>query len=302
MNNAIPFQKHDDFEYGKIQEVSPLIRRIVARNPSIFTFRGTGTYIIGRGDVAVIDPGPNLKDHISAIAESLAGETISHIVITHTHSDHSSAALPLQAICGAPIYGCRLQTNSDTEWVDNIEEDLDQSFHPTYGVKDGDMISGNGWSLQCVHTPGHMSNHFCYRFLEEQALFSGDHVMGWSTSVIIPPDGSMSSYILSLNKLLGKNDQVYYPTHGPAIRSPKLLVEAYIEHRRQREAKIVQCLQDGVTTVDRMVPIVYQDTEPALHAAAGRSLLATIIKLWEEKKVMCDGQPSLAGQYHYIGT
>ncbi len=301
MAAKIPFRYHDEFEYGKIQQVSPLVRRIVANNPSKFTFRGTGTYIVGSGQVAVIDPGPLLDRHISAIANQLAGETISHILVTHTHSDHSPAALPLQKICGAPIYGCRLpvQSFSDLPSVP-IEEDIDMNFRSTVEILNGDVIKGSHWTLKCVHTPGHMSNHFCFRLLEENALFSGDHVMGWSTTVIVPPEGSMTDYMNSLDLLLEADDEIYYPTHGPPIRDPNPFVQAYKAHRIEREKQIVDCLKAGMTTVSEIVSIVYRDTDRSLHAAAARSLFATLIKLWEENRVRCDTEPKLNSNYRLI--
>ncbi len=294
----IPFRYDDDFEYGKIHQISPLVRRIVANNPSRFTFRGTGTYVVGWGQVAVIDPGPLLDSHISAIANQLEGETISHILVTHTHSDHSPAARPLQRMCGAPIYGCRLpvQHHSDGPSAP-VEEDIDANFRSTVEISDGDVLKGKNWTLKCVHTPGHMSNHFCFRLLEEKALFSGDHVMGWSTTVIVPPEGSMSDYMNSLDLLLEADDEVFYPTHGPSIRDPNPFVQAYKAHRIEREEQIVDCLKAGMTTVGEIVPIVYRNTDRALHAAAARSLFATLIKLWEEKKVLCDTEPKLNSSY-----
>ncbi len=302
MKVQIPFQRHDEFEYGKIQDVSPLIRRVVANNPSKFTFHGTGTYIVGRGHVAVIDPGPRLDSHISAIVDSLAAETITHILVTHTHSDHSPAARPLQSVCGAPIYGFRNPASqTGAQAGDRVEEDVDRSFTPDVAVTDGDVIQGRGWRIECVHTPGHMSNHVCYRLLDEKALFSGDHVMGWSTSVIIPPDGSMSHYVESLRMLLASDDQIYYPTHGPPIPEPGDFVRSLIAHRQEREDQIVACLHGGATSVREMVPIVYRDTDVSLHAAAARSLLATVIKLWEQGTVECEGVPGLDSGFRLKG-
>ena len=301
MKVHIPFQFDDDFEYGKIHDVSPLIRRIVAPNPSKFTFRGTGTYIVGRGNVAVIDPGPIIESHIAAILNALSEETITHILITHTHSDHSPAAKPLQAACGARIYGCEISRNrSDSEESEPVEESVDSKFSPTVTLKHGQLIKGDGWTMECVHTPGHLSNHFCYRLLEEQALFSGDHVMGWSTSVIIPPDGSMSDYINSLKLLLQGDDKVYYPTHGPPITDPIPFVESFLHHRKQREQEIIECFYQGIDKISGMVAVVYRDIDPALHPAASRSMLATMIKLWEEGRVKCDGKPALNTHYEFV--
>lgn len=294
----IPFRYDDEFEYGKIQQISPLVRRIVANNPSRFTFRGTGTYVVGSGQVAVIDPGPLLDSHISAIADQLRGETISHILVTHTHSDHSPAALPLQRMCGAPIYGCRLPVQNHSDDLSApIEEDIDVNFRSTVEITDGDVLKGNRWTLKCVHTPGHMSNHFCFRLLEEKALFSGDHVMGWSTTVIVPPEGSMSDYMNSLDLLLQADDEIFYPTHGPPIRDPNPFVRAYRAHRIEREEQILDCLKAGMKTVSEIVSTVYRDTDRSLHAAAARSSLAALIKLWEEKKVHCDTEPKLNANY-----
>ena len=296
MKTQIPFQFEDDVVYGVIEEVSPLIRRIMAPNPSLFTYRGTGTYIVGRGNVAVIDPGPNLGEHLRAITEGLHDETISHIVITHTHSDHSAAAKPLQDLCGAPIYGRTLSKHRDDDG--QFEEEFDREFNASFEVSDGDVISGQGWTLQCVHTPGHMSNHFCYRLLEQKALFCGDHVMGWSTSVIIPPDGNMKQYLDSLAKLLTADDDIYYPTHGPPIRSPRSYVKACILHREAREDEVVESLQRGHSTMRELVADVYRESNPSLHPAAARSLLATLIKLWEEGRIACEGEPHLDSRFH----
>ena len=285
-----------------MHDVSPLIRRVVARNPSKFTYYGTGTYIVGRGQVAVIDPGPNQQSHVSAILQGLGDETISHIVVTHTHSDHSPASVPLKSLSGADIYGFQTEyRRNELPETEPVEEDVDQSFTPDVPVTHGDLLHGEGWTLECVHTPGHMSNHICYRLLEERALFTGDHVMGWSTSVIIPPDGSMSDYMGSLQMLLEADDRTYYPTHGPSIDDPKPFVRAYIRHREQREAEVIECFRRGFVKINDMVPVVYEDVDPALHNAAARSMFATVIKLWEEGKVECEGEPQLFGKYRFSG-
>ncbi len=298
----LPFNLEDRFEYGEVHGMSPLIRRVVARNPSRFTFRGTGTYVIGRGEVAVIDPGPNMPDHVQSIVVGLAGETITHILVTHHHSDHSPASRPLQRICGAAIYGRPAPgATGDSASGDAVEEGYDTCFAPDVCVSHGDVIEGRGWTVECVHTPGHTSNHVCYRLREEKALFSGDHVMGWSTSVIIPPDGSMSDYLRSLALLLDADDRIYYPTHGAPVREPHTLVRGYIEHRRERERQVVECFQSGMTTVRQMVPVVYRLTDPALHGAAARSLLATVAMLAESGVVECDGEPGLDSGLRYLG-
>jgi glyoxylase-like metal-dependent hydrolase (beta-lactamase superfamily II) len=213
---VIPFVRDIKFEYGKVDQVSPLIRRVVANNPGPFTFTGTGVYIVGAGDhVAVIDPGPDLPEHIDALKRALEGRTVSHILITHTHKDHSPAAQPLKEWSGAPTYsfGPHVETN-------DVEEGGDRLFMPDIRVTDGQSIAGADFSISCVFTPGHTSNHMCYALEQEKALFSGDHVMGWSTSVIAPPDGNMADYTRSLEKLIARKDRILYPTHGAPIEDP----------------------------------------------------------------------------------
>ncbi|MFZ2004998.1 MAG: MBL fold metallo-hydrolase, partial [Stellaceae bacterium] len=232
----IPFRRDFAFEYGKLEPVAPGIRRIVANNPGPFTFRGTGTYVVGEGEVAVIDPGPDLAEHVEALLTGLAGERITHILITHTHRDHSPAAAAVKAATRAPTYG--FGPHGGTRGIPGIEEGGDWDFAPDVVVKDGDEIAGSGWRFEAVHTPGHTSNHLCFALPDRGVLFSGDHVMGWSTSVIAPPDGDMAAYMASLGKLLERSDAVYWPTHGPAITEPKEHVRAFIAHRREREAGV----------------------------------------------------------------
>ncbi len=299
---SLSFNLQDEFEYGVIQDVSPLIRRIVAKNPSRFTHYGTGTYIVGRGEVAVIDPGPDLPEHIESIVSNLSGETITQILLTHHHSDHSPASRQVQAASGARIYGRSVSSAKSSACSRERESDaIDQGFSPDIEVSDGDVVEGRGWTIECVHTPGHTSNHICYRLREEKALFSGDHVMGWSTSVIIPPDGSMADYLCSLTRLLDADDGIYYPTHGASVENPKELVRKLIGHRREREEQIRACFRSGLTAVWQMVPVVYRSLDPALHSAAARSLLATIIMMVENEVVRCDGDPKLDSEYRFVG-
>ena len=230
------------FEYGVVDQLSPRIRRVIANNPSAFTFTGTGTYIIGTGNVAVIDPGPLLDDHVDSILNALEPqERVSHILVTHTHLDHSPACTPLQARTKAPIYGCP-PPKPETFDGPRLEEDADDAFKPDHIVADGDIISGQDWTLEAVATPGHMANHVCYALREEKTLFTGDHVMGWSTSIIAPPDGNMQDYMDSLARLLTRDDEVYWPTHGPCIPNPKEFVEGYIQHRQTVNTKCWRAL------------------------------------------------------------
>ncbi len=301
MSQGIPFVRNMDFEYGKVQRITPHIRRVVARNPSSFTFYGTGTYIVDSGQeggtVAVIDPGPLLEDHVDALLSALKGQTVSHILVTHTHIDHSPAAAPLKEVTGAPTYGFGPHGSGKALDKMRIMEGGDLDFVPDILLKDGEIINGEGWTLEAVHTPGHTSNHLCFALQEEAALFTGDHVMGWSTSVISPPDGDMNVYIASLARLLVRKDTIYWPTHGPAITDPRRHVEALIGHRERRDKAILLALEKGQTTIPDMVSFIYRGVPRNLHPAAGHTVLAHLIHLVETGKVNCDGEPSSTSEY-----
>jgi glyoxylase-like metal-dependent hydrolase (beta-lactamase superfamily II) len=299
MATEIPYRRDFDFEYGKAEQLSPLVRRVLARNPSPFTFKGTGTYIVGRGRVAVIDPGPDLADHVAALLQALDGETVSHILVTHTHLDHSPAAAALKRATGAMTYayGPHGSRRAEERGSGTTEEGGDRDFIPDVELRDGDTVAGPGWHLAAIETPGHTSNHLCFALPEERTLFSGDHVMGWSTSVIAPPDGDMAAYLRSLEKLLTRDDALYWPTHGPSIIAPKPHVEAFIAHRRERSDAILQALAAGDDSIPAIVARVYTGLDPRLVPAAGRSVLAHLIELVEEERVFCDGPPSATSRY-----
>jgi glyoxylase-like metal-dependent hydrolase (beta-lactamase superfamily II) len=284
MSEAPHFIPETEVAYGVALDVSPLVRRVVAKNPSAFTYTGTGTYIIGKGSVAVIDPGPNDPDHIAAIMRATQGEIISHIIITHTHRDHSPGAAPLKAATGAIIIGCAPIVIEDDG--PRADEGFDATYAPDTIVQDGTEISGPGWTLVAVATPGHTSNHICYALKQERALFTGDHVMGWSTTVIAPPDGNMTDYFLSLRKLVNRDDVIYYPTHGKPVEKPQNFVRALITHRKMRESQILQCLRDGQTDIPVIVARLYAMVPKILHGAAGRSVLAHIVDLQAQGKVI----------------
>ncbi len=284
---AIPFVKEMAFEYGVVQQVSPLVRRVVARNPSPFTYHGTGTYIVGRGAVAVIDPGPELPRHVDALLAALDGETITHQLITHTHRDHSPAARLVKQATGARTFGFGPHGGGRSE--PGVEEGADRDFRPDVVLGDGDTVAGEGWALSVLHTPGHTSNHLCFALAGEAALFTGDHVMGWSTSVISPPDGDMGDYLASLRRLLERGDRTYWPTHGPPIRDPHPFVRAFIRHREAREQQILDCLRQGVGAIPDMVASIYPEIAPALRAAAGRSVYAHLRHMVETGRAACDG-------------
>ncbi len=291
----IPFVRDIEFEYGAVAELTPLIRRVVARNPSAFTFHGTGTYILGHGNVAVIDPGPLDDAHVEALCQAIEGETVTHILITHTHLDHSPAAAPFKRITGAPTYG--FGPHGGARGAPAVEEGGDWDFVPDHVVGHGDVIEGGSWTAEAVHTPGHTSNHLCFALREEKALFSGDHVMGWSTSVVSPPDGDMGDYLASLRLLLAREDSIYWPTHGPPITAPHLHVEAFLGHRAGRERQILAALADGRNTIPEMVVAMYADIDPGLHRAAGRSVLSHLIHMVGDGRVACEGAPGADSRY-----
>jgi glyoxylase-like metal-dependent hydrolase (beta-lactamase superfamily II) len=251
---------------------------------------------VGQGEVAVIDPGPDLEEHVEALLAGLAGEQVTHILVTHTHRDHSPAARALQAATGAPSFGFGPHAGGQ-RGDPAVEEGGDWDFVPDRTVRDGERIAGKGWVFEAVHTPGHTSNHLCFALPEMGVLFSGDHVMGWSTSVIAPPDGNMTAYMASLDKLLDRRDKVYWPTHGPAIPEPQAHVRAFIGHRREREAGILDCLRAGDGHIDAIVERLYIGLQPGLHRAAGRSVYAHLIDLAARGVVESDGPPSLDAHY-----
>ena len=263
---------------GHADQVEPLVRRVLAPNPSPFTFTGTETYIVGASaELAVIDPGPNDPAHLAAILVAVGDARVAAICCTHTHRDHSPGAAPLAAATGAPIIGCAPLA------MDVAGPRADAPFDTTYApdrvLSDGERLSGPDWTLVAVATPGHTSNHLCYALEETGALFTGDHVMGWSTSVVIPPDGDMADYMASLNVLHTREDRVYYPAHGPAIERPRQLVRGMIGHRRQRENQILALVRAGPAQIADMVPQMYRGVDERLWPAAGQSVLAHLLEL-----------------------
>lgn len=284
----LEFDKNFSPDYGEIIALSPLIRRIVAHNPSPFTFYGTGTYIIGTDTVAVIDPGPAIPSHMHALEEALKDLTVSHILVTHNHMDHSPAAHPLKLITGAEIYAFETPVSENSDRM--AEEGRDVDFRPDHCLKDGEIIKGKDWTVDVVHTPGHLSNHLCFALREEKAFFSGDHVMGWSTSVVVPPDGNMKDYLASLEKLTQRDDKIYYPTHGAPIKEPQAFVRALIEHRHGREKQIIDCIGRGAVTIRQMIDCMYSEIPSYLHPAAACSLTAHLIHMTGEGRLCCEGK------------
>ena len=300
MTVKIDFNRALEFTYGEVTELSPLVRRVIAPNPSPFTFHGTGTYIVGRGEVAVIDPGPDISEHIGALLTAVADETVTHILVTHTHRDHSPAARALHDATGAPTYGFGRHGSGRPEAGGDVEEGADHDFLPSISVRSGTTITGPNWTFEAVHTPGHTSNHICYALKEEAALFPGDHVMGWSTTVISPPDGDMQAYMNSLRLCVDRaatRDRIYYPTHGAPIANPKSYIAQLIAHREDREEQIHACLADGIATIPAMVLRMYADIPSQLHPAAQRSVLAHMIHMVETRRVACNGVPNITSTY-----
>jgi glyoxylase-like metal-dependent hydrolase (beta-lactamase superfamily II) len=265
------------------QILTPLVRRVLAPNPSAFTYTGTQTYIVGTGDVAIIDPGPADPAHIDGILAATTGERIGTIICTHTHRDHSPAAAPLKAATGAQIIGCAPLTLEDDG--PRADAAFDTTYSPDRVLTDGERLTGPGWTLEAVATPGHTSNHLCLHLVEENALFTGDHVMGWSTTVVSPPDGDMADYMRSLDKLMKRTDAVYYPAHGEPVTKPQQFVRGLAGHRKQRERQILRMLENGEGVIADMVPKMYGGIDERLYGAAARSVLAHLIDLRDRGQV-----------------
>lgn len=305
MPSDLSFDTDFAAEPGTLVPVSALVRRMVAPNPGPFTFTGTCCYVVGHGDVAVIDPGPDLPDHLDALAHALAGERVTHVVATHTHRDHSPGATLLARRLGVPLVGCgphRPSRPLGAGGPDTAGGSGDRSYRPDRELADGDAIEGPGWTLRALATPGHTANHLAFALPEEAALFSGDHVMAWNTTIVAPPDGSMTDFMASLERLRGRDEAVYWPGHGGPVRDPGRMVRALIGHRRQREASIVKRLAAGDRTAAAMVETIYAGLAPALRGAAALSVFAHLENLVARRLAETDGAPRADGEYRLTAS
>ena len=275
-----------NFPAGEAMALSPLITRVLAPNPSAFTYTGTQSYVIGRNDVAIIDPGPADDAHLDALISAVAGRPVRAILCTHTHRDHSPAAAPLAARNGAPIIGCAPLTLDDDG--PRADAAFDADYRPDDVMTDGTLLTGDGWTLLAIATPGHTSNHLCFELREERALFTGDHVMGWSTTIVSPPDGDMAEYMRSMQKLAIRDDAIYYPAHGEPVETPQRLVRGMMGHRKHREGQILRLLERTAegSSISAMVPEMYRGVDVRLHPAAARSVLAHLIDLGDRGLAM----------------
>ncbi|MEN3930293.1 MBL fold metallo-hydrolase [Microvirga sp. W0021] len=300
MSDDVTFNRELPENAGLCEQVSPLIRRIVAPNPSPYTFTGTCSYIIGKGEVAILDPGPLLPEHCDSLLQAVSGETVSHIVVTHTHRDHSPAARIIRDETGAQIVGCHphpLSRPVAEGEIDPLTTSCDGSYKPDIVLEDGWTVEGKGWLLETVATPGHTANHLSFRLNEENALFSGDHVMAWSTTVVAPPEGSMSTYMASLEKLLKRDEVIYWPGHGGPVNDPKAYVRALLLHRRAREAAILRRIKEGDSDIPAIVSALYPGLNPALIGAASCSVFAHLEDMVQRGLVTTDSLPSIEGLY-----
>ncbi|MDP2357076.1 MAG: MBL fold metallo-hydrolase [Beijerinckiaceae bacterium] len=268
--------EHDrtKLEAGAVARLSPLVRRVIAPNPSPFTFTGTCAYIVGEGDVAIIDPGPDDAAHRAALLDAVKGERVTHILVTHTHKDHSPGARALGLATGAQVWGCATHVPVEDHPSGRLDASHDTDYAPDVEMRDGDTLKGAGFTLTAVHTPGHASNHLCFALSEEATLFSGDHVMAWSTTVVAPPDGDMAAYMASLERLAARPEDIYYPGHGAPAVAARRYVRGLATHRRQRENAILARIRDGDADIATIVARIYGGLDPRLVRAASLSVLA----------------------------
>ncbi len=300
MADDIPFNKKLDLAPDTVDEPVPGVRRVMANNPGPFTFKGTLSYIVGRGKVAIVDPGPDDAAHIGALLDAVRGETVTHIFVTHTHRDHSPAVPAIKAATGATVYAegpHRAARPLHIGEHNPLDSSGDRDFRPDVQLKDGEVVEGDGWAIEAVTTPGHTANHMSFALKDRGILFAGDHVMGWATSIVAPPDGAMSDYMASLDKLARRGEDLYFSGHGPAIPDARRFVNYYILHRKAREASILHRLGKGAADIPSIVRAIYIGIDPRLTGAAGLSVLAHMEDLVTRGLVETDGAPAIDGIY-----
>lgn len=300
MTEDIRYNRAFDLTPGVVADVAPGVRAIVANNPGPFTFKGTVSYIIGRGKVAILDPGPADSTHVAALLDAVRGESVTDIFVTHTHRDHSPGVPKIKAATGAKVYAegpHRPARPLHIGEAEQLDASGDMDFRPDTILTDGDVVSGQGWTIEALTTPGHTANHMAYALREADLIFSGDHVMAWSTSIVAPPDGAMSDYMASLEKLARRNEPLYLPGHGGPVRDAPRFVQSYIRHRQGREQSILRRLGKGAADIPTIVRAVYIGLDPRLKGAAALSVLAHLEDMVARGIVATDGTPSIAGTY-----
>ncbi|MEX0752304.1 MAG: MBL fold metallo-hydrolase [Xanthobacteraceae bacterium] len=301
----IRFDKSFDLAPGAVEEVAPGVRRLVAPNPGPFTFKGTVSYIVGRGQVAIVDPGPADEAHIKSLLGAVRGETVTHIFVTHTHRDHSPAAAAVKQATGAKTYAEGPHRSARPLHIGDarrMDAAADRDFAPDVALAEGEVVTGPGWTLEAVATPGHTANHMAFALREPNILFSGDHVMAWSTTVVAPPDGAMGDYMASLEKLARRREEVYLPGHGGAVKEAACFAAHLIRHRQGREASILGRLAKGEADIPTLVRAIYIGIDPRLIGGARLSVLAHLEDLVARGRVATDGPPSIGGRYRLAGA
>src|SRR6476619_100876 len=305
MSDDIPFDKSFDLAPDIVDQVAPGVRRVLANNPSPFTFKGTLSYIIGQGHVAIIDPGPLDEAHIAALLDAVRGETVTHIFVTHTHRDHSPAVPRIKAATGAVVLAegpHRPARPLNIGEAPRLDASNDTEFQPDRALADGEVVTGKGWTIEAITTPGHTANHMAFALKEADLIFSGDHVMGWSTSIVAPPEGAMSDFLNSLHKLAARAEPIYLPGHGGEVRDAPNFVAAYIRHRHAREASILHRLAKGAADIPTIVRAVYIGLDPRLPGAAGYSVLDHLEATTARGEFATDGPPAINGVYRLAGS
>jgi glyoxylase-like metal-dependent hydrolase (beta-lactamase superfamily II) len=304
LNDDVPFNRNFQLQPGVVDEVAPGVRRVLCNNPSPFTFTGTVSYVLGKGNVAIIDPGPADEAHSEALLNAVRNETVTHIFVTHTHRDHSPGTARIKAATGAPVYAegpHRASRPAYASETRSTESGADWDFRPDFTLQDGDVVSGDGWALEAVTTPGHTANHMAFAIKGRGQMFIGDHVMGWSTSIVAPPDGSMIDYMASLDKLTRRSEDLYFSGHGPEIPDAIRFVHFLARHRKAREASILHRLAKGAADIPTIVRASYIGIDPRLMGAAGYSVLAHLEDLVARNVVATDGDPTIDGVYRLAG-